>query len=152
VDLVYLPRRRKQDFRDRKSFRTFFVSIATSGHLAHSKNTDSSSCRCLRECSIRLNASFDTLDQSKKECQEQYHDSNPKCIPLHTIPSVRPPLRQALWLRLVEHFLQNNKSITPEVKAINMPIDHSQRVALNSVSIQVQGHRELAKPFSSLRI
>lgn len=87
---------------------------------------------------ISLNSTLDSLSKPKKDRQKQNNSCNPKCIPLHLFPPVTPPLSNIAWLSLVKCLLQDDESIVPVVKLVDISIFNLQLPAFPGLCIDRQ--------------
>lgn len=84
---------------------------------------------------VDLQCSFNALHHAKEDGQEQDNNSDPKGIPLDTIPSIPPPLRYCCRSRLVESLLQDNQAVVPEVEFLNLSMVESHRVTFQKCHV-----------------
>ena len=64
-------------------------------------------------CFVYLQSSLDALYKAEEDRKTKDCDSNPEGVPLRSISSVVPELREGGWFRLIESFLQAHQFIAP---------------------------------------
>jgi len=88
------------------------------------------------EGSVHLQRAFDALHESEENGQGQNQNRYPKCVPLHSIPPVVPPLRYRARPRLVVHLLQYHQSIVPVAEALHLSLVGDEVATLNHFGVQ----------------
>jgi hypothetical protein len=72
--------------------------------------------------SVHLQSSLDALNEAEEQRKRQDKNSNPECIPLHSISSIMPPLAEILWGCFIENLLEHNQAVAPVHELLDLAI------------------------------
>ena len=63
---------------------------------------------------INLQSALDALYHAEEYRQGQDQYGNPKCVPLHAIASIPPPLSKCVRSGFIEDLLEYDEAVVPE--------------------------------------
>lgn len=80
--------------------------------------------KLIRRCEglVNLQCPLDSLNEAQDRGNNQHEYRDPKCVPLHAVAPVIPPLPQRFRGRVVVRLLEDDQAVPPVVETLDLSV------------------------------